>query len=98
MHHVMLAKFKPEYTKEQILEMFVDIKAIYENAKSIPGIYDVIYHTNCVDRPNRYDISVSLVMDKDALSAWDKCEWHLQWKTKYGEMLESKCIFDYEEE
>ena len=28
MNHVMLAKFKPEYTKEQIAEMFTDIKAI----------------------------------------------------------------------
>jgi len=96
MHHVMLAKFKPEYTKEQIAEMFVDIKAIYDHATSIDGIHDVIYHTNCIDRPNRYDISVSIVMDKDALPAWDACEWHMQWKEGYGHMLESKCIFDFE--
>lgn len=97
MHHVMVAKFKPEYTKEQIKDMFEDIKKIYDNAKSIPGISDVIYHVNCIDRPNRYDISVSLIMDKEALPKWDNCEWHHQWKDTYGSMLESKCIFDYED-
>lgn len=40
--------------------------------------HDVIYHTNCIDRPNRYDISVTLVMDEDALPEWDKCKWHKQ--------------------
>lgn len=97
MNHVMLAKFKPEYTKEQITEMFTDIKAIYEHAREIPGIHDVIYHTNCIDRPNRYDISVTLVMDAEALPEWDKCKWHKQWKDEYGDMLEAKCIFDYED-
>lgn len=59
--------------------------------------HDVIYHTNCIDRPNRYDISVTLVMDEDALPEWDKCKWHKQWKDTYGDMLEVKCIFDYED-
>lgn len=97
MNHVMVAKFKPEYSKEDIAKMFVDIKSIYENAKTIPGVRDVIYHTNCIDRPNRYDLSVNIVMDKEALPKWDACEWHALWKQKYGEMLESKCIFDYED-
>jgi len=97
MNHVMVAKFKPEYSKEDIAGMFVDIKAIYDNAKTIPGITDVIYHTNCIDRPNRYDISVSIVMEKEALPLWDACEWHAKWKKEYGHMLESKCIFDYED-
>ena len=97
MNHVMLAKFKPEYTKEEKAEMFADIRKIYDNAKSIPGIRDVVYHTNCIDRPNRYDISVTLVMDEAALPAWDKCEWHKVWKDGYGDKLEAKCIFDYED-
>lgn len=97
MNHVMLAKFKSEYYKDKIAEIFVDVKAIYEHARSVPGIHDVIYHTNCIDRPNRYDICVILVMDKEALPLWDECEWHIEWKEKYGHMLETKCIFDYED-
>jgi len=96
MHHVMLAKFKKDYSKEEIDNMFVDIKAIYDNARTIPGITDVIYHRNCIDRPNRYDISVSLVMEKDSLALWDACSYHKMWKEQYGDKLESKCIFDYE--
>lgn len=97
MNHVMLAKFKSDYSKEEIAKMFEDIKGIYDNAKSIPGVSDVIYHTNCIDRPNRYDIYVNIVMDRDALPSWDASEWHAKWKKEYGEMLESKCIFDYED-
>lgn len=96
MNHLMLAKFKPEYSKEQITKMFVDIQNIYNNAKTIQGVYDVEYHINCIDRPNRYDIYVNIIMDKETLSLWDACEWHMQWKTEYSHMLESKCIFDYE--
>lgn len=98
MNHVMLAKFKPEYSQEEIDRMFVDIKAIYDHATSIPGIHDVVYHRNCIARPNRYDISVSIVMDQAALPAWDACEWHAMWKEQYGHMLEAKCIFDYEDD
>lgn len=97
MNHVMIAKFKPEYSKAEILAMFEDIKLIYENAKTIPGIHDVIYKSNCIDRPNRYDIYVNIVMDREALSSWDDCQWHAEWKKKYGDLLQSKCIFDYED-
>lgn len=95
MNHLMLAKFKPEYSKAQIAEMFPEIQKIYENAKTIPGVHDVVYHENCIDRPNRYDISVNIIMDEEALPLWDACEWHAKWKAEFGHMLESKCIFDY---
>lgn len=97
MNHLMVAKFKPEIPKADIVRMFEDIKAIYDNAKSIAGVTDVVYHLNCIDRPNRYDISVNIIMDKEALPLWDACEWHKKWKKDYGFMLESKCIFDYED-
>ena len=96
MNHMMLAKFKKEYSKKQISKMFVDIKNIYENAKTIPGVHDVEYHVNCIDRENRYDIFINIIMDKEALPLWDDCKWHKKWKTDYVHMLESKCIFDYE--
>lgn len=97
MNHLMLAKFKSEYSKDQILEMFENIKTIYNNSKIIPGIHKVEYHVNCIDRPNRYDISINLIMDKEALPLWDKSDFHNEWKSKYGDMIETKCIFDYED-
>lgn len=96
MNHIMLAKFKQDYSKEQKSKIFLDIQKIYDNAKTIPGVYDIEYHTNCIDRPNRYDIYVNIIMDKEALPLWDACKWHEQWKVEYNHMLESKCIFDYE--
>lgn len=97
MNHLMVAKFKPEISKEEIAKMFVDIKKIFENARTIEGVSDIEYHMNCIDRPNRYDISVNIIMEKDALAKWDASKWHQEWKEKYGDMLETKCIFDYED-
>ncbi|MDO4490001.1 MAG: Dabb family protein [Lachnospiraceae bacterium] len=97
MHHCIIAKFKPEIEKEKITEMFPAIREIFEHAKSLEGVQDVIYHRNCIDRPNRYDLSISIVMDKEALPLWDACQWHKQWKEEYGDMLEKKCIFDFED-
>lgn len=97
MNHVILAKFKSDYTKEEIKTMFEEIKLIFNNAKDIQGIEGVTYHLNCIDRPNRYDICINISMEKSALSSWDACESHKKWKDKYSDMLESKCIFDYED-
>lgn len=97
MYHNIIAKFKPEIPKEKIAKMLPEIKAIFEHAKTIDGIQDVIYHTNCIDRPNRYDLSISIVMNKEALPLWDSCQWHKEWKNVYGDMLEKKCIFDFED-
>ena len=97
MHHLMVAKFKQDIAKEDIKEMFKDIKGIYEKAREIEGVSDVIYHLNCIDRPNRYDLSVDIVMEKASLPLWDSCAAHKEWKSKYGSLLESKCIFDYED-
>lgn len=97
MNHLILVKFKPEYSKAQILVMIEDIKTIFNQAKSIPGIHDVEYHVNCINRPNRYDFFVNLIMDKVALPLWDESELHIRWKSDYGQMIETKCIFDYED-
>lgn len=95
LHHLMLAKFKPEITHEQIAAMIPDIAAIYEHARELPGVYDVIIRENCVARPNRFDLSVTLVMEPSSLPLWDAFEWHAAWKSRYGHLLEAKSIFDY---
>ena len=96
MNHLILAKFKPEYTAEQKAAMLPDIRRIFEGTLSISGVTDVQVFTNCVDRSNRYDLMIRLTMDRSALETYDACVWHKEWKDRYGDMLEKKAIFDHE--
>lgn len=97
MKHLILAKFKPAYTAAQKAAMLPDIRRIFEGTLSIDGITDVQVFTNCVDRSNRYDLMIQLTMERSALASYDGCAWHREWKDRYGDMLEKKAIFDYEE-
>lgn len=69
---------------------------LFSKLTDMDGIYDVVIHTCCIDRPNRYDIMIEINMDKDALERYDRCEIHRKWKQTYSDMIESKAIFDCE--
>ena len=97
MRHFIIAKFRPEITAEEKREMYPAITSLFENTKKLSGVHGVIVHTNCTPRDNRYDLMIEIVMDASALSAYDACEWHHEWKEKYGPMLEKKAIFDCED-
>ena len=96
MKHLIIAKFKPEYSAAQKAAMLPDIRRIFEGTRSVSGITDVQVFANCVDRSNRYDLMIEITMERSALEAYDSCVWHRQWKERYGDMLEKKAIFDYE--
>lgn len=96
MKHLILAKFKPEYTAAQKAAMLPDIRRLFEKTLSISGITDVQVFPNCVDRSNRYDLMIQMTMDRSALESYDACVWHREWKERYGDMLEKKAIFDHE--
>ena len=94
MKHCIIVKFKSGVDYKNMLN---DIKTLFDNCKSIDGIDCVRVLNNCVDRDNRYDIMIELTMNNIALEAYDKSEWHHMWKEKYGELIEKKAIFDYED-
>lgn len=96
MKHHIIVKFKPEVSAEQKEELRPAIQALFDNTLSIDGITAVDVIPNCIDRPNRYDLMIVLTMDPAALSAYDACPWHKQWKADYGELIEKKTIFDCE--
>ena len=94
MRHFITVKFRPGITSEEKESMYPDIAEIFDGTRSIDGIHDVILHKNCTPRDNRYDIMIEMVMEKEALDAYDGCRWHLLWKEKYGGLIEKKAIFD----
>lgn len=96
MKHCILAKFDPKLSKEEKNSMYPNIRALFERTLEIDGITGVELHTNCVDRPNRFDVLIAIEMEKSALPLYDNCEAHKEWLNNYGPLLEKKAIFDFE--
>ena len=94
MKHYIIAKFKPEVTREQKAAMLPEIAALFGHLTQIEGIRGVDVCPNCVDRGNRFDLMIEIDMEKEALAAYDDCVWHRQWKEQYGTLLAQKTIFD----
>lgn len=98
MRHYIIVKFKSEITKEMQEKMYPDIKALFDETKSIPGILNIRLLPNVINRDNRYDLAIEMEMNKDALPVYDASKPHKRWKEQYGGMLENKTIIDLEDE
>ncbi len=92
MKHCILVKFQKDFDWQAKLD---DIKRIFDSIK-IDGVNGVEYLTNCIDRENRYNLLIRIDMKKEALSLYDQCPNHHEWKDTYSQFIEKKAIFDYE--
>lgn len=92
MKHNIIVKWKDKETNERLDQ----IKAIFNELLSIPGIHEVTYKTNCIDRVNRFDLMITIDMDEDVLADYDASDPHHQWKEEFGPLIEKKAIFDYQ--
>lgn len=96
MKHCILAKFLPEKTAEEKKILTDDAEALFLKLNAMQGIHGVRVLRNCVDRANRYDLMIEIDMDRDALERYDVSPEHLEWKERFGSLLEKKAIFDHE--
>ena len=94
MQHHILVKFTEGTDTEALLE---PVRALFARTLAIPGIRGLRLKTNCVKRPNRFDLMIVLDMEPEALPAYDASEPHRQWKEEYGPIIEKKAIFDCED-
>lgn len=94
MKHCILVKWKESVT-DKAAEIPV-IRTIFEKTLSLPGIQAVELLENVVDRPNRYDLMIVITMDREALSSYDECDAHREWKKTYGDRIAAKAIFDHD--
>ena len=95
MKHCILVKWNKEVIDKH--EFVKTVKSVFDKLLKIDGIHGVTYHQNCIDRANRYDLLISIDMDKAVLPVYDTSAPHLEWKEKYGKYVENKAIFDFEE-
>ncbi|MBE5763622.1 MAG: hypothetical protein E7338_05310 [Clostridiales bacterium] len=92
MKHCILVKFNKDYDWKTELP---NIKKIFDGIK-LDGVNKVEYITNCIDRENRYDLLIRIDLKKEALSLYDACPNHHEWKDTYSQYIDKKAIFDYE--
>ena len=94
MKHYVIVKYNDTVAdKATLLE---EIKELFGKTTQIEGIHQVNVYPCCIDRPNRYDVMIEIVMEKEALPLYDECEWHHIWKRDYAKYLDKKTIFDCE--
>lgn len=98
MKHCILVKFNDQVDRQNMDRLCDEIQSVFEPLLDMEGIYSVELVSNVVDRPNRYDLLIQIGMEMDALEAYDESAPHKQWKKQYGDLLEKKAIFDFEEE
>lgn len=96
MTHCIIAKFVSSVDAEQKSRIAGEVRELFSGLLSMPGFHEVKVFRNCVERPNRYDLMITVGMDANALKDYDASEPHRLWKLRYGSLLESKAIFDYE--
>ena len=94
MKHCIIIKFKQSVSKEEKDRLYPEIKDLFDQVVSIPGIDRVDILKNVIDRENRYDAVIMITMTPEALTAYDVSEPHIRWKSEYGHLLESKAIID----
>ena len=93
MKHFIIAKFRESIDWRTLVR---EILEHFEEARMIDGVSDVKINTSCSERANRFHIMIELQMTPEGLENFDKSSVHSEWKSRYGEMLEQKVIFDCE--
>ena len=93
MRHFIIVKLKAPKEKEALA---APVKALFDQTLAIPGIHEVKLHLSCSERSNRYDMMIEIIMEPEALAAYDVSEPHRRWKQEYGSHIEAKAIFDCE--
>lgn len=96
MKHDIIVKWNPDVDDKRKAAMLPAIRTLFEHTTAIPGIRGVELIPNVTPRPNRYDLMIEIDMDPSALEAYDNCEWHHQWKSEYGGLIDKKAIFDHD--
>lgn len=90
-HHIIVKFLDTVSNKEELINQ---IKDLFSHATEIPGIHQVQMFSSCIDRANRYDLMIKMVLEPETLNVWDSSEIHKKWKADFGKYLAAKTIFD----
>ena len=91
MKHYIIVKFVEGTDVKALVK---PVQEIFTKTLAIPGIHGLEMKVSNSDRANRFDLMIILDMDQEALPAYDVSEPHLCWKSRYGDLIAKKAIFD----
>ena len=91
MKHYIIVKFKRNYDYKLEKD---NIEELFEKAKEINGVEDVLIHCSNSTRENRFDLMIEMLLTFEGLQNFDNSVIHYNWKNNYGKYIESKTIFD----
>ena len=92
-HHILVKWNSLILDKKAAL---IEIQGIFDKLLVYSEVSSIEYIENVIERPNRYDLMICIVMEKEFLPTYDSSESHREWKEKYGKFVENKAIFDSE--
>lgn len=92
-HHI-LVKWNSLILDKKVA--LIEIQSIFDKLLVYREVSSIEYIENVIERPNRYDLMICIVMEKEFLPTYDLSESHHEWKEKYGKFVENKAIFDSE--
>lgn len=101
MTHYIIVKFNDDINEKRKNILFReniknDIINIFSKLKTLSGIKEISVSENIIDRDNRFDVMIKIVMDKEVLTKYDESSAHKEWKSTFGKYIKSKVIFDEE--
>lgn len=98
MKHCIIVKFNPDISMKIENAFILQIKELFDQCLEIEGVHDVKVFRNCNCIDGRADVMIQIDMEKSALEAYDKSDAHLMWKLEYGRFIDTKLLFDYEDD
>lgn len=91
MKHYIIVKFKDKYNYKLEID---NIKNLFNEAKKIDGVGDIIVKCSNSAKENRFDLMIEMTLNYEGLQNFDNSVIHYNWKNEYGKYVENKTIFD----
>ena len=96
MQHLIIVKYSEEVTDRAAFAE--EVRRLFDGLRAIEGIHDVALIQGKPLRSNRFDLIIKISMDESSLETYDQSDIHLRWKLDYAKYVQSKAIFDCEDE
>lgn len=94
MKHYIIVKWNDQLPdKDAVVE---DVRRIFAPALEIEGCTGLHVYPSCSNRSNRHDLMIEMILTPEALTVYDKSDFHHYWKDNYSKYIEHKTIFDCE--
>ena len=91
MKHYIIVKFADKADTGRLLP---EIRELFDRSLSIEGVDRVEIHPSNSLKDNRYSLMIEMTLTAEGLESFDASDLHKEWKSRFGERITDKTIFD----